>query len=72
MWRSLVARFVRDEEVAGSNPVIPISTKANTEDLHNLSIVFRLPVCIVNNGVNIGYLKAFLAVKMVGNNLILF
>ena len=23
MWRSLVARFVRDEEVAGSNPVIP-------------------------------------------------
>lgn len=24
MWRSLVARFVRDEEVAGSNPVIPI------------------------------------------------
>ena len=24
MWRSLVARFVRDEEVAGSNPVAPI------------------------------------------------
>ena len=23
MWRSLVARFVRDEEAAGSNPVIP-------------------------------------------------
>ena len=23
MWRSLVARFVRDEEVAGSNPVTP-------------------------------------------------
>ena len=23
IWRSLVARFVRDEEVAGSNPVIP-------------------------------------------------
>ena len=22
-WRSLVARFVRDEEVAGSNPVAP-------------------------------------------------
>ena len=25
MWRSLVARFVRDEEVAGSNPVTPTS-----------------------------------------------
>ena len=24
MWLSLVERFVRDEEVAGSNPVIPI------------------------------------------------
>lgn len=23
MWRSLVARVVRDDEVAGSNPVIP-------------------------------------------------
>ena len=23
VWRSLVARFVRDEEVAGSNPVSP-------------------------------------------------
>ena len=23
MWRSLVARIVRDDEVAGSNPVIP-------------------------------------------------
>ena len=26
MWRSLVARFVRDEEVAGSNPVTPTNT----------------------------------------------
>src|SRR5215207_2387913 len=25
VWRSLVARFVRDEEVAGSNPVTPTS-----------------------------------------------
>jgi hypothetical protein len=23
VWRSLVARFVRDEEAAGSNPVTP-------------------------------------------------
>jgi hypothetical protein len=28
MWRSLVARFVRDEEAAGSNPVIPTKTLA--------------------------------------------
>ena len=29
MWHSLVARFVRDEEAAGSNPVIPtIENKA--------------------------------------------
>src|SRR5690606_13440292 len=27
VWRSLVARFVRDEEVAGSNPVTPTSRK---------------------------------------------
>lgn len=27
MWRSLVARFVRDEEVVGSNPATPTVTK---------------------------------------------
>ncbi len=27
MWRSLVARFVRDEEAAGSSPVIPTKCK---------------------------------------------
>ena len=27
MWRSLVARVVRDDEVAGSNPVIPTNQK---------------------------------------------
>lgn len=26
MWRSLVARVVRDDEVAGSNPVIPTTS----------------------------------------------
>src|SRR3954454_22629066 len=31
VWRSLVARFVRDEEVAGSNPVTPTS---NARDVH--------------------------------------
>ena len=29
VWRSLVARFVRDEEVAGSNPVTSTSKKAD-------------------------------------------
>ena len=27
VWRSLVARFVRDEEVAGSNPVTPTNKR---------------------------------------------
>src|ERR1700722_3223426 len=31
-WRSLVARFVRDEEVAGSNPVTPTVVKAQVAD----------------------------------------
>ena len=29
VWRSLVARFVRDEEVAGSNPVTPTNKNLN-------------------------------------------
>ena len=28
MWRSLVARFVRDDEAAGSNPVTPTGPEA--------------------------------------------
>ena len=36
MWRSLVARFVRDEEVAGSNPVIPTR---NSNERANCSLV---------------------------------
>ncbi len=31
MWRSLVARVVRDDEVAGSNPVTPTSTKNGSD-----------------------------------------
>ena len=31
VWRSLVARFVRDEEVAGSNPVTPTTQTAWSE-----------------------------------------
>jgi hypothetical protein len=29
VWRSLVARFVRDEEAAGSNPVTPTQAKGH-------------------------------------------
>ena len=32
VWRSLVARFVRDEEVVGSNPATP-----TTEETHELA-----------------------------------
>ena len=31
MWRSLVARFVRDEEAAGSNPVTPTSEEKSPD-----------------------------------------
>ena len=30
MWRSLVARIVRDDEAAGSNPVIPTTFESKT------------------------------------------
>ncbi len=30
MWRSLVARVVRDDEVAGSNPVTPTKVEKTT------------------------------------------
>jgi uncharacterized protein len=32
VWRSLVARFVRDEEVAGSNPVTPTQVRGPVRD----------------------------------------
>ena len=33
VWRSLVARFVRDEEVAGSNPVTPTTPAVSSRTL---------------------------------------
>ena len=36
MWRSLVARFVRDEEVAGSNPVTPTSERPDQTGIQRL------------------------------------
>jgi hypothetical protein len=32
-WRSLVARFLGVEEVAGSNPVVPIKIPAQDEKI---------------------------------------
>lgn len=36
MWRSLVARVVRDDEVAGSNPVIPTNSKPPESNLQGV------------------------------------
>lgn len=55
IWRSLVARFVRDEEVAGSNPVIP--TTENRLVIHlwiaglffcALSLLYRTAILITD------------------------
>ena len=40
MWRSLVARIVRDDEAAGSNPVIPTILKANRLPLGERFFIF--------------------------------
>ena len=40
MWLSLVERFVRDEEVACSNPVTPTIQKAHEIGLFIISIFF--------------------------------
>ncbi len=34
MWRSLVARLVRDQEVVGSNPIIPTMTQREGDEYH--------------------------------------
>ena len=41
MWHSLVARFVRDEEAAGSNPVIPTIEKLS-QQLRLLAFLYLL------------------------------
>jgi hypothetical protein len=41
VWRSLVARFVRDEEVAGSNPVTPTSRIPGQMDIQILDRSLR-------------------------------
>src|SRR5262249_20940304 len=42
-WRSLVARFVRDEEVAGSNPVAPTTPRMRGASMRR---VVRLAVLV--------------------------
>lgn len=60
MWRSLVARFVRDEEVAGSNPVIPTilhNFKANNlevfylDSLQGCEELFHLAQALISHAV---------------------
>ena len=43
MWRSLVARVVRDDEVAGSNPVIPTNPKPPESNLQGVCCMCLLP-----------------------------
>ena len=42
MWRSLVARVVRDDEVAGSNPVIPTNPKPPESNLQGVCCIYLL------------------------------
>ena len=43
MWLSLVERVVRDDEVAGSNPVTPtISSVHNESDEHSIFFAYIL------------------------------
>ena len=44
MWRSLVARVVRDDEVAGSNPVIPTASPGPLDRGFVVPAVFLLQV----------------------------
>ena len=41
VWRSLVARFVRDEEVAGSNPVTPTKVKGPDSNIRVRAFVLK-------------------------------
>jgi hypothetical protein len=43
VWRSLVARFVRDEEAAGSNPVTPTGIPAGQRPYPIQGGAFGLP-----------------------------
>ncbi len=44
MWRSLVARVVRDDEVAGSNPVIPTTSPGPLDRGFVVPAVFLLQI----------------------------
>lgn len=47
MWRSLVARLVRDQEAAGSNPVIP--TTSNKKAFEKFSKAFLFTQLSIQN-----------------------
>jgi hypothetical protein len=40
VWRSLVARFVRDEEAVGSNPATPTSFVAGIQPMYTVPLRF--------------------------------
>ena len=44
MWRSLVARVVRDDEVAGSNPVIPTASPGSLDRGFVVPAVFLVQI----------------------------
>jgi hypothetical protein len=44
VWRSLVARFVRDEEAVGSNPATPTSSAAGIQPVYTFPLRFVVSV----------------------------
>jgi hypothetical protein len=49
MWRSLVARLVRDQEVVGSNPIIPTMTEKTVIE-GSLFLKVLLAIELMTNG----------------------
>ena len=61
VWRSLVARFVRDEEAVGSNPATPTRQKARSKapSPHgNFDLAFRFSGGPIRSG-SIRYVRAY-------------
>jgi transposase len=53
VWRSLVARFVRDEEVAGSNPVTPTQVRARSRASERALTRLCLTKCLKDQQANL-------------------
>ena len=58
MWRSLVARVVRDDEVAGSNPVIPTTSPGPLDRGFVVPAVFMLHVPQADSVADVEHIKA--------------